>query len=893
MIDQAERAVAASDYPRARVVLLTLLQSDPDHARARFLLGKVLLQDRQPALAAIEFGKARALGLAADLVVPFEARALVEQGQWAALIDRFSSQTLQDGGAQADLRVALATAYASQAQMDRATTLLGQVLSAKPEHPAGRLLQARFKLVAGDAAGAEADVDRVLAAQPTSVDALQLKGDLWLPARPRDAIGLYRQAIAVDRRHVPSWTGLMVGLFTLDAVDELSTSIAEMRSALGDTPMVDFAGARLSLVKGDLPAAKEQIERVLRIGSDNAEVLALAGLIELRTRNLLQAEIYLTKAVGLLPRSQVIRTALASTYVAMEQPRRALEVLSAMDRRQGISPQTMAVWGNAYLLSGNYPKAEEMFRRALAATPGDIDLEAAAARVRIRRGDVEGGLQALDRMASEDTRMLPELTAVSERLRLRDFAGALSTIDRLERKAGAAPWVLNLRGRTLLQAGRVEDSAAVFERALASDPGNFEAAAGRAGILMAQGRTQEAKAVFTRILEVRPNDYRAHLAFADTTTKLGDPPEIIRGSIERALALNPGGRPPRISLIEFLLRQRDFAAAMVAAQSAVDQFANDSELLNLLGRAQLGTGNVQQAMVTFNRVVALAPESPLGYLGLADGRVALRDPGGAVASLRKALELAPGLETAQIGIVRLETAAGRLDSALAMTKLMQRERPQSGLGYLFEGDIAALRKDDAGAVAAYREGLRRQPLTELAAKLFLAMHRRGSSSEAAAFSRQWIAENPRDAAFHFVVADHALSAGEVVAAERHFAKVVELKPEDPVALNNLAWLMVQRGDTAATVHAAKAAQLLPDNPRVHETLAAALDLAGSSSAAAAAQRRAVELAPQNGDARLKLAQLLVQAGDNEAAKAELQQLARLGGRFTRQAEAQALLARLR
>jgi len=889
----AEVAMAKSDTAGAKIKLMSALASKPDLARARFLLGQVLLQERAPGLAAIEFAKARQLGIPVALVAPLEARALVEQGQWPAIIERYGSQPISDAGAQADVQVALATAYASLGQMDKARKELSLALAARPEHLQGQLLQARFNLASGDAQGAMEQVDRVLVAHPRDPDALQLKGDLLLPKQPREAVALYRQVLEIDKRHIPSLTGIMQALAETEAASELEAHVTVMRAALGDAPLVDFADARLALIVGDLPKAKAQIEKVLRIGNDNAEVLTLAGAIALKSKSLIQAETFLTKAVGVQPQSQIAKTLLASTYLGQNQPRRALEVLSTLQRRDGLLPQTMAVWGLAYLLSGDYAKAEEMYRRALAVQPGDIQLETAAATVRIRRGDIEGGLRTLDGLSSAQEKTLPEMAALSERLRLQDYAGALANIDRLERKVGQAAWVSNLRGRTLLQAGRIEDSALAFDKALAAEPSNFESAAGKAGILLAQGRPAEAKAVFGRMIELQPNDYRAHLALADTALRAGDAPPEIRKSIDRAVALNPDGRDPKISLIEYLLRQRDHDAALAAAQSANSAFPDDPELINLLGRSQLGTKNIQQAMVSFNRLVALAPESPLGYVGLADCQVAQRNTGAAIANLRKALQLSPGLETAQIGIVTLEAAAGRLDAALIMAKQMQRERPESGLGYLYEGDLAALRKDEAAAAAAYREGLRHQPLTELASKFFVSLHRRGKADEAAAFVKQWTSDHPRDAAFHFVVADRAMSAGDRVAAEMHFGKGVEIKPDDPAARNNLAWLMTQRRDGGALVHAQRAAELWPTNPQVQDTLAAALTLSGQLPDAIGAQRRAVELAPQDGDLRLTLARLLLQTGDKAAAGVELQQLTRLGGRFPKQAEVQALLASLR
>jgi len=77
-----------------------------------------------------------------------------------------------------------------------------------------------------------------------------------------------------------------------------------------------------------------------------------------------------------------------------------------------------------------------------------------------------------------------------------------------------------------------------------------------------------------------------------------------------------------------------------------------------------------------------------------------------------------------------------------------------------------------------------------------------------------------------------------------------------------------------------------------DTLAQVLAQQGQLPRALQVQRKAVEIAPDAHDLRLRLAQLLVQQGDTEAARVQLEALSRLGDAYARQSDVRALLTSL-
>ena len=95
------------------------------------------------------------------------------------------------------------------------------------------------------------------------------------------------------------------------------------------------------------------------------------------------------------------------------------------------------------------------------------------------------------------------------------------------------------------------------------------------------------------------------------------------------------------------------------------------------------------------------------------------------------------------------------------------------------------------------------------------------------------------------------AAGSVVASvsvsakRARAARSAGLRPEDPTALNNLAWLQLQQGKPAeAAPLITRAIQIAPYDPSLLDTLAAVQASLGRCSEAAASQARAIDALPE-------------------------------------------------
>ena len=117
-------------------------------------------------------------------------------------------------------------------------------------------------------------------------------------------------------------------------------------------------------------------------------------------------------------------------------------------------------------------------------------------------------------------------------------------------------------------------------------------------------------------------------------------------------------------------------------------------------------------------------------------------------------------------------------------------------------------------------------------------------------------------------------------------------PENPLVLNNLAWVLGKNKNQNALLYAEKANTLAPNQPNIMDTLAGLLAEKGETTRAIQLLTRALEIQPSNADIRLNLAKIYIQSGNKSEAKNELKNLAKLGEKSKNYPEVSSLMKSL-
>lgn len=371
------------------------------------------------------------------------------------------------------------------------------------------------------------------------------------------------------------------------------------------------------------------------------------------------------------------------------------------------------------------------------------------------------------------------------------------------------------------------------------------------------GTLQPAKAL--RVLRQAPGLDRwpdGQMALGQAYEALGQPGSA-EAAYRRARALAPGSTDALSHLSRYYLRHGKVAAARAVLQAAEQQFKPTAPLLVLLAQCYPATKDAPTAERWLKAAARLDPGSVPALVAL--GQVYRRKgrTQEAVRSYRSALQLAPGDTTASMGLADLLQSTGQTVEAHAVRAQYFRAK---GL------PVRAIREYEAVA----RSPDQRVPA---AMEMGLVLLETQQKKRAVEVTRTALSLRPNDPAIYerLVVLERLWSGGD---RARHWCE--EWQRLEPGSLRPV-WLLgkiaADRGELdEATRLLQKAVDGEPENMEYAVTLADVLlrrpDRARQLRARELLERAAARQ-PMEATTHEKLGQLLIQLGEDEAARREL------------------------
>lgn len=903
--DSPEKLVASAkalldkrDLRGAEIQLKSALQKQPTLAEARYLLGATLLQAGDFPSAEKELRRALEYQFSPDPVYPLLAQAALRgAGDVDTLrkrIAEFRDVKVADTTGQAQILAELGTAYLAARQPDDAKAAFTAALAQRSEHPPARIGLARLAAAAGDIDGAMQVTADVLATTPGMVEALLLKADLHLVRGENEAaLEALRAVVKLEPKNGAARYGIAILLLRERRLDEAATEAAAMKKALPRDIRATYLEGLISFRRGEPAKAKDLILQVLKVAPDHPPSQLLGGAIAYQLGEYASADEQLRKVLARFPRSGYARGLLALTYLRLGQPGRAEEVIAPAVAAASQDAAILSIAGQVAIANNNGKKATEYFERAAGASQEDARMRVRLGAVRLVTGDTEGAMRDLESAAAlKPDAIEPELGLIAVLLSRREGDRALAVADRLVEKHPKSAMAVNIRGQVLLARNDAAGARASFEKALELQPDFLPAAASLARLDLAQGQPAAARKRLESVAEKTPKNDIPLLALAEVQAQTGAPLKEVMATVDRAVAANPSGSRARVAQVNLKLRNNDPKGALVAAQAAAAALPDDPAVVEVLGRVQVVAGEANQAVSTFNRLATMQPYSPAPLLLVARAQVASKNPDAAAQTLQKALALAPDRLDVRAQLIASYLGSGKAEQALADARAVQKARPKEAIGFAFEGEVLAAEKKFGPAASAYAEVLKRERAPLHALRHAELLEAAGRKADADAALARWQRENPKDVVVPGAIADRRLVEKNYKAAAAGYREILAVEPDNPTALNNLAWTLHQMNDPAALEYAEKAVARAPRSPQVADTLGVILVERGETQRGREVLARAAQEAPGALNIRLHYAKALIKSGDKAAARKELEVVAAAPGESPHKTEAADLLKQL-
>lgn len=322
-----------------------------------------------------------------------------------------------------------------------------------------------------------------------------------------------------------------------------------------------------------------------------------------------------------------------------------------------------------------------------------------------------------------------------------------------------------------------------------------------------------ARAEVDRALALKPKFSRALMLRAQLLMQSGDT-KAARLALERAIRGDPENDRLGLLYAQFLARTGDFKAAERKLKNIVDRDHGNHDARFALASVLMELGQFDRARGEF-----LALSGDPRWQVQADFSMGLIDArqGKAESALRQFDRVGPGpLEfDARYNAISALISLGRLDEARERMAKARQQFPGEALRlYLIESELLVKHKDLPGAFALLGEALEKNSSDpELLYTRGLVAEQLGKLDVMEADLRAILELKPDDPAalnaLGFSLADHRLD--RLDEAEKYIKQALEKRPDDPAILDSYGWVLYRKGQRAeALIYLRKAYARYPD-----------------------------------------------------------------------------------
>lgn len=864
-VADARKFIEEGDTRGAIVELKNALQSDPSNLSARLLLGEIYVDAGKGPAAEKELRKVWENGINLERVLVLLGRAYLMQGKYQKVLDDIIGGNFEPE-VEAGILLARGHAHLGLGEADQALESLRQASELRPDDARIHVGFARILIGQRKLEEAEKKVDLGLALDPNLVEALVIKGELRRLARDNgSALENFSKAITVDGNSIMARLGRAAVSVKSDRADEALKDLELVLEKSPKHPLANYLAALIEARKKDFAVANERLTGLGAIIDNHLPSNFLLGALHYLDAEYEQALERLGRFLDGVPGHVTARKLMGATQIRKRQAAQAVTVLEPALETAPNDVQLLALLGSAYMQVGEFTKGTELFERTAAASPDATGIRTQLALSRLATGEAEKAIEDLESVIELDADATQAgILLTLTHLRSRDFEAAFEVADRLRENDEDNPLYVNLMGAALLGEGDTASARDTFNKALALDPDYFPAEMNLAQIDIRERKYVEAKQRYESIVERDRDNLPVMNALAKLAVAEHRDQDAVKW-FERARAAHPQAAAPRIRLVNLYIRMRESAKAMAVALE-LDQFAhNNPKAVDALGRAQAAAGEMNSAVGTFKRLVELTPSSAEAHHRLAAALVAADELPKARDLLLRAIEINPDYAIAQAALVELEIRDERYDEALAIVDELREKRPDSPVPDVLAASIKMNIGDFGEAAVLLERALEMKKHPAIARRLHSAHARAGNMDAAIAVLENWVAENPRDQAMKISLAAAYLEGGRYDESIASHEEILAQDGDNPVILNNLAWLYHKLDDPRGLEFARQAYKIAPNSPEVVDTLGWILVQTGENDRGLTLLEKASAQAPQASDIRYHFAVALNRVGKRHRA----------------------------
>ncbi len=699
----------------------------------------------------------------------------------------------------------------------------------------------------------------------------------------REAEIQFQNAIQVDARFAEAHYKLAQTAMKLEQWPLAYQELAKTIEIQPDQYAAHLDMANLLILGRQFNDAREHLDLLVKEQPNNPEVYIALSNFHAATNNTTAALADMQKALSLDPSRSESYLNLALLQMHGQQWDAAEASFKKAIELDPKSSSALISLGNFYQTRGRFPEAEQMFRRAM-----DVAKDDPAPRLSL------ASLYMAENKNSQAEEFLRQskndfpTNSVGYRM-LGDFYYANNQIDKatdeyasLYKDHPRDPMVKKNYIQLLILKDRIDEARKLNDEVLKVKPDDIDAQIFKGEIENRSKKPNDAVNTLQAVLKSDPDNGIAHYQLGLAYDQLGN---ITRAESEwrDAVRVRPDIVEAHRALAGVAIHKRDAAGLDQEADQIINLQPGSPDGYLLHAIADIDRKDYATADDYLHRSLQKEPNNPAAYVQVGNLRIAQNQFADAQKAYQQALDLDPTSTDALGGVLNVYLLQKQPDRAIAAANAQLAKVPKSAGFHIMLGQL--LMEQSKDFPAAEQEFQQAADLdkknSEALVKLGLVQNMSGHPDQALQTFLNGAKVNPNEIAFYLLAGGIYESKQDWEDAKQEYQKVLEIQRDNPLASNNLAYVMLQQGGNVdvAFAMAQTARRQLPDNPNTADTLGWAFYKKNVYGSAITLFKEAVTKQPQNPLFNYHLGLAYAKSGQRSLARQQLDRVVKIKPNF--------------
>ncbi|MZI96105.1 PEP-CTERM system TPR-repeat protein PrsT [Vibrio sp. CAIM 722] len=820
-VNSAQKYLSKNDISSATIELKNAIQSSPKDSEPRLLLGKIYLQNGNFPAAEKELSRSLHLGADKSTVVPLIAKTLVAMGRNDDAIELISESDINQPKARADLVGLQAIAEFNLRNNDNAKSLLTKLTSTIDKGILDKsvyfnLAQTRLSAIDNDNSAALSFVNKAIQADETNSDSWLLKGHIELALKNTDkAITDYKKAYSLSP--AASFYSLYVAraLVLAQKFKEASPYVDKMLSAVPNYPIANELKAAILYADKNYTGAKDSADRAINNGSKNTSTMLISAVSAYQLKLYEQADRRLKQVLPRLPADHFANRLYIVTLMKLGYVDEAIDKMESLDTDKKDNSSFVSQMSLTLSKLGRDDEALSLATKAYNSSKSN-DTEMMLGMVKLADNDESGLKELRSAISQQPDQRKAEIGVAYYYLKLGKLDDAKDVADKWLKKNPKDTDALALKGQYELLIKDYKGAEATYKDLLKIVPDQVKAQESLARALLLQDDYDQAYKYAYQAKKKDPNSIAAIQLLFSSAQKTGRMDDVIE-LIDQQLKQSPSDLSLLHQKAFALITEQKTQPALTLLENIPDE-EKTGETWSLIGNLYFMKKLWFDADRAYQKWRKLSPNSVNAYLRSIQVDEESDNLSAGIALTQKAQQQFPNDIRFPLIKINLLIKSKQIAEAQKLLNNLPAEPKGSVYALKLQERIHVANRDFPKALQLQEQIYKKAPGLVAARELASLYEASGERKKAIDFLQNEIETRPEKARpLQLLLAD-IQSRYKPEDAIEQYQTIIKREPKNLIALNNIAWLYINKNDyDTACNYSVKAYDMAKNQPVIIDT----------------------------------------------------------------------------